>query len=194
MGLFVSRILESFTGLQEKRLLLLGLDAAGKTTLLYSLKLNECVHAVPTVGFNVEHITYKKLDMTMWDVGGQDKIRRLWNHYYRGTDALIYVVDSCDRDRIEEARIELHKILTNDEVKQTNRAVLVYANKQDLPGALNPAEIVQRLQLNSINSIEWYCQGSTAINGGGLYEGLDWLNKTLTNNKGGSQRGQRLRF
>ncbi|GMH75990.1 hypothetical protein TL16_g06934, partial [Triparma laevis f. inornata] len=184
MGLFVSRIIESFSGLQEKRLLLLGLDAAGKTTLLYSLKLNECVHSVPTVGFNVEHITYKKMDMTMWDVGGQDKIRRLWNHYYRGTDALIYVVDSCDRDRMEEARFELHKILTNDEVKQTNRAVLVYANKQDLPGALNPAEVVQKLELNSINpSLEWYCQGSTATNGGGLYEGLDWLNNTLTKQK-----------
>ncbi|GMH53763.1 hypothetical protein TrLO_g5374 [Triparma laevis f. longispina] len=192
MGLFVSRIIESFSGLQEKRLLLLGLDAAGKTTLLYSLKLNECVHSVPTVGFNVEHITYKKMDMTMWDVGGQDKIRRLWNHYYRGTDALIYVVDSCDRDRMEEARFELHKILTNDEVKQTNRAVLVYANKQDLPGALNPAEVVQKLELNSINpSLEWYCQGSTATNGGGLYEGLDWLNNTLTKQK---SSGQRLRF
>eukprot|EP00518_Triparma_eleuthera_P004776 CAMPEP_0182464202 /NCGR_PEP_ID=MMETSP1319-20130603/8389_1 /TAXON_ID=172717 /ORGANISM="Bolidomonas pacifica, Strain RCC208" /LENGTH=179 /DNA_ID=CAMNT_0024663829 /DNA_START=60 /DNA_END=599 /DNA_ORIENTATION=+ len=175
--------MDRFTGLQEKRILLLGLDAAGKTTLLYSLKLAECVHSVPTVGFNVEHIQYKKLDMTMWDVGGQDKIRRLWNHYYHGTDALIYVVDCSDVNRIEEAKVELHKVLNNDVVKQTNQAVLIYANKQDLPNAVAPSEMLSRLDLSQIGGIEWYCQGSVASEGQGLYEGLDWLNGVLSKSK-----------
>jgi len=85
MGIILSTIMDKFTGMQEKRILLLGLDASGKTTILYSLKLNECISSVPTVGFNVEHVQYKKIDMTMWDVGGQDKIRRLWRHYYLNT-------------------------------------------------------------------------------------------------------------
>ena len=121
--------------------------------------------------------------MTMWDVGGQDKIRRLWNHYYRGTDALIYVVDCSDVARVEEARVELHKVLDNDEVKLTNRAVLVYANKQDLPNALPPSEMLSRLQLDRVRGVEWYCQGSVASEGKGLYEGLEWLNNALTRSK-----------
>lgn len=147
----------------------------------------------------MEHVQYKKIDMTVWDVGGQDKIRRLWNHYYRGTDALIFVVDSTDHNRIDEARMELHRILTNDEVQQTNTAVLVYANKQDLPNALSTADMIDRLALRSTPSnLHWYCQGSVASSGQGLYEGLDWLNNTLTKHKGGlsSERGHsgQLRF
>ena len=159
-------------------------------------QLNECVHALPTVGFNVEHVQYKKIDMTVWDVGGQDKIRRLWNHYYRGTDALIFVVDSTDRARIEEARSELHKILSNDEVQQTNSAVLVFANKQDLPHAIPPTEMIEKLALRSVPCMNWYCQGSVASTGAGLYEGLDWLNNVLTKTQKGRQGGAsaQLRF
>ncbi|GMI59216.1 hypothetical protein ScalyP_jg5792 [Parmales sp. scaly parma] len=177
-GNFIAKMIDQFSGLQEKRILLLGLDAAGKTTLLYSLKLNECVSSVPTVGFNVEHIQYKKLDMTMWDVGGQDKIRRLWNHYFTGTDALIFVVDSSDASRLDEARFELHKIIQNDIVRANLTSVLVYANKQDMPGSVSPAKIIEKLDLNKI-VIDWYCQPSVACQGTGLYEGLEWLNSSL---------------
>ena len=93
MGSFFTSLLDKFSGLQDARILLLGLDGAGKTTILYRLRLGENIHSIPTVGFNVEHVVYKKIDMTMWDVGGQDKIRRLWKHYYTGTDAIIFVVD-----------------------------------------------------------------------------------------------------
>merc|ERR1712031_113056 len=98
-------------GKQEMRIVMVGLDAAGKTTVLYKFKLNEVVTTIPTIGFNVETVEYKNLRFTVWDVGGQDKIRPLWRYYYQGTNGLIYVVDSNDRDRVENVREELAKIL-----------------------------------------------------------------------------------
>ena len=77
---------------------MLGLDAAGKTTILYRLQLGEDVHSIPTIGFNVETVNYKNISFTIWDVGGQDRLRKLWRHYYKDNDALIFVIDSADRD------------------------------------------------------------------------------------------------
>ena len=108
---------------------MLGLDAAGKTTILYKLKLNDNVNTIPTVGFNVESVVYKNVKFNVWDVGGQDKIRPLWRHYYTGTQGLIFVVDSADTDRLDEARQELHKIINDREMKDS--VILVFANKQD---------------------------------------------------------------
>lgn len=93
------------------RVLFLGLDCAGKTTALYKLKLGEFISTIPTIGFNVETVEFKKIKMTIWDVGGQDKIRPLWRHYYQNTQAIIYMVDSSDQERIEAAKQELHKML-----------------------------------------------------------------------------------
>lgn len=87
---------------------------------------------IPTVGFNVESVTYKNVKFNVWDVGGQDKIRPLWRHYYSGTQGLIFVVDSSDTARVEEARSELHKIINDREMKDA--LLLVFANKQDIPG------------------------------------------------------------
>merc|ERR1712099_228399 len=103
-GSFFAKAIEKMVGKQSMRILMVGLDAAGKTTVLYRLKLNEVVTTIPTIGFNVETVEYKNLRFTVWDVGGQDKIRPLWRHYYQGTNGLIYVVDSNDRDRVENAR------------------------------------------------------------------------------------------
>jgi ADP-ribosylation factor protein 6 len=90
------------------------------------------VTTIPTVGFNVESVTYKNVKFNVWDVGGQDKIRPLWRHYYSGTQGLIFVVDSSDTARVEEARSELHKIINDREMKDA--LLLVFANKQDIPG------------------------------------------------------------
>ena len=84
------------------------------------------------VGFNVETVTYKNVKFNVWDVGGQDMIRPLWKHYYTGTQGLVFVVDSQDRERIDEAKQELHRILSDREMKEC--LLLVFANKQDLPG------------------------------------------------------------
>ena len=99
-------------------MLLLGLDAAGKTTILYKLKLNELVQTIPTIGFNVETVEYKNLRFTIWDVGGQEKIRNLWKHYYTNTNALIFVVDSNDKKRIDIAAKELHFMMNAEELKE----------------------------------------------------------------------------
>jgi small GTP-binding protein len=164
-------------GKKDMRILMVGLDAAGKTTILYKLKLGEVVTTIPTIGFNVETVQYQNVNLTMWDVGGQDKIRPLWKHYYHNTQGLIFVVDSNDRERIENAREELVKMMNEDEMRDT--VVLVFANKQDLPGAMSPAEITEKLGLNKLQSRQWYVQASCAQNGDGLFDGIKWLTEVL---------------
>jgi len=160
------------------RILMVGLDAAGKTTILYKLKLGEIVTTIPTIGFNVETVEYKNINFTVWDVGGQDKIRPLWRHYFQNTQGLIFVVDSNDRERINEAHEELNKMLNEDELREA--AVLIFANKQDLPNAMSVAEITDKLGLHSLRSRKWYIQSTCATSGDGLYEGLDWLSNVLS--------------
>ena len=153
------------------------MDGAGKTTILYKLKLGEIVHTIPTIGFNVETVEYKNITFTVWDVGGQDKIRPLWRYYYQNSQGIIFVVDSNDRDRVAEAREELQQMLNEDELR--NALLLVIANKQDLPNAMNAAEMTEKLGLHSIRNIPWYIQSTCATTGDGLYEGLDWLSNNL---------------
>ena len=113
----------------------------------------------------------------VWDVGGQDRIRKLWRYYFENTNALIYVVDSSDRDRIKEAKEELNKMLQEQALE--NAVLLVFANKQDLPNAMTPAEIMENLELQKLGHRKWFIQSTVAPTGDGLYEGLDWLTRTL---------------
>nr|CDS31046.1 ADP ribosylation factor arf [Hymenolepis microstoma] len=179
MGVYFSKVWQSiFSMKKESRILLLGLDAAGKTTILYKLKLGETTVTIPTIGFNVETIEYKNLTFTMWDVGGQKVIRNLWYHYYHGTQGLIFVVDSNDRERLEEAKEELWAVLEADELKDA--FLLVLANKQDLPNAMRPAEITEGLGLHKFPaSRKWHVQATCAVNGEGIFEGLDWLGREI---------------
>ena len=85
MGMMFSKVFAGLIGKKDVRILMVGLDAAGKTTILYKLKLGEIVTTIPTIGFNVETVEYKNISFTVWDVGGQDKIRPLWRHYYQNT-------------------------------------------------------------------------------------------------------------
>ncbi|EAY03667.1 ADP-ribosylation factor 1, putative [Trichomonas vaginalis G3] len=139
MGLLFSDTFKHWFSNRETRILMLGLDAAGKTTVLYRLKLNENVMTIPTIGFNVETIEFKNFNMNIWDVGGQDRIRALWRHYYNNSQGLIFVVDSNDYRRLDEACEALHKLLEEDEMRDA--ILLVYANKQDLPNAVKPQEL-----------------------------------------------------
>merc|ERR1711904_290427 len=102
MGIASSYIPRLF-GKQQVRIIMQGLDAAGKTTILYKWKLGEVVTTIPTIGFNVETVEYKNISFTVWDVGGQDKIRPPWRHYYQNTQGLIFVIDSNDRERVGNA-------------------------------------------------------------------------------------------
>ena len=166
---------------KDVRILMVGLDTAGKTTILYQLKMGKTVKTIPTIGFNVETLDYKNLSITVWDVGGQDKIRVLWKHYYQNTDGLIFVVDSNDRERIEDSAEELQKMLAEEELKDC--AILVMANKQDLNGALPPGEVTEQLGMGKLKGRTWLVQGTCAITGQGLKEGLDWMACVLLNRK-----------
>merc|ERR1712058_131682 len=177
MGLTFSKLFDKLWGKKEMRILMVGLDAAGKTTILYKLKLGEIVTTIPTIGFNVETVEYKNIQFTVWDVGGQDKIRPLWRHYFQNTQGIIFVVDSNDRDRVVEAREELQRMLNEDELRDA--ILLVFANKQDLPNAMNAAEITDKLGLHSLRQRAWYIQSTCATSGDGLYGGLEWLAQSL---------------
>ncbi|KXJ69769.1 hypothetical protein RP20_CCG025906 [Aedes albopictus] len=150
MGLTISSVLTRLFGKKQMRILMVGLDAAGKTTILYKLKLGEIVTTIPTIGFNVETVEYKNICFTVWDVGGQDKIRPLWRHYFQNTQGLIFVVDSNDRERIVEAEKELQSMLQEDELRDA--VLLVFANKQDLPNAMTAAELTDKLHLNQLRN------------------------------------------
>ncbi|KAL7572635.1 hypothetical protein ACA910_010386 [Epithemia clementina (nom. ined.)] len=176
MGLLFSMVWDIFASSQEYRLLMLGLDGAGKTTVLYKLKLAEVVTTIPTIGFNVETVQYRNLSFTVWDVGGQHKIRPLWRHYFDGSQGLLFVVDSNDHDRLSEAGNELHSLLSREELRDVH--VLVLANKQDLPLAVNASKVAEQLNLRAVRQ-KWYIQPCSATTGEGLYEGLDWLSRTL---------------
>lgn len=175
-------IVKLFYSKKETRILLHGLDAAGKTTLLYRLKLGEVVTTIPTIGFNVETLEYKNVKFTAWDVGGRDKIRPLWRHYYMNTDALIYVVDSNDRERFEDLREEMKRTLDEDELRDC--VVAIVANKQDLPNALPKDDVARLLGIDSFrksHSCEVFA--TSAKNGDGLFEVMDWLSSEVTYKK-----------
>ena len=179
----VSSVLGVWTRLMGKkdyRILMLGLDAAGKTTLLYKLKLGEVQNTIPTIGFNVEQVEYCNISFTVWDVGGQDKLRMLWRHYYNGVDGLIFVVDSNDIQRVDLAKEELGRLLAAPELEDC--VLLVFANKQDLPKALDAQTLSGRLGLQALTNV-WYIQPCCASDGTGLYEGLDWLSAALAKKK-----------
>ncbi|KZW03722.1 ADP-ribosylation factor 1 [Exidia glandulosa HHB12029] len=176
MGIWASRMIASLFGPSEARILMLGLDGAGKTTVLYKLKLGEVVTTIPTIGFNVENVQYKNIQFTVWDVGGQHTIRPLWKHYYQGSHGLIYVIDSNDDERIQEAAETLHDMLLWDDLRDVS--VLVLANKQDLPNAIPCNQLIDKLRLHSIKQT-WFIQAACASNGDGLYEGLDWMAKSV---------------
>ena len=128
---------------------------------------------------------YKNVQFTVWDVGGQEKLRPLWKHYFSATDALIYVVDCQDRERVDRAAAEFQQI-ANDPLMR-NAVILVLANKQDMPGAINPRELIPLLGLDKMKEREWHVQATVATQGTGLYEGLEWLSRTI---KGLHRRGQ----
>ena len=158
-------------------MLMLGLDAAGKTTLLYQMKLGEVITSIPTIGFNVETIQCSNLTLVVWDIGGQDRIRTLWQHYFDNTDALIFVIDASDTDRFEEARSELHGIVANPRMSQL-KGVLVFATKMDLPYACDAEQIRSALDLSHLK-VAYHLQPCSAKARFGLVDGVEALSNIL---------------
>ncbi|RHY71907.1 hypothetical protein DYB30_013602 [Aphanomyces astaci] len=140
---------------------MVGLDAGGKTTILYKLKLGDVVTTIPTLGFNVEAVTYRNLEFTVWDVGTGDKGRGLWCHYFANTHALL-----------------LHRALAHELMQNVH--VLVFANKQDLPNAMTTDQVTAALDMEALTrNHRWFVQGCCAPKCDGLYEGLDWVVDTV---------------
>eukprot|EP00762_Andalucia_godoyi_P006379 ANDGO_05881.mRNA.1 ADP-ribosylation factor 1 len=181
MGQWMSRAWNALIREKEVRVLMVGLDAAGKTTILYKLKLGDVIQTVPTIGFNVESVQYKNIKFNVWDVGGQFKIRALWRYYFTGSQAVIFVVDTADRDRIAEAKEELWRLLEEDELRDAS--VLVLANKNDLPHSMSVSDLFDKLGLREVRNRQVYVQATNAIAGDGLYEGLDWLAHSISKRK-----------
>ena len=176
MGVILTRIKHALGLLslnQEYRVLILGLDNAGKTSILYRLQLGNIISTIPTVGFNLETLQYKNITFNLWDLGGQTSIRPYWRCYFTETNAIVYVVDSTDRDRMGLSKQELIALLEEDELK--NSVLLVFANKQDLPGAASETEITELLGLNWVQNRTWTIIKSSVVDGTGLTEGMDWL-------------------
>eukprot|EP00041_Stephanoeca_diplocostata_P019239 m.412078 g.412078 ORF g.412078 m.412078 type:complete len:182 (+) comp21249_c0_seq4:318-863(+) len=180
MGGFFSSLFKKLWSEKEMRILILGLDGAGKTTILYRLQVGEVVTTIPTIGFNVETVTYKNIKFQVWDLGGQTSIRPYWRCYYSNTDAIIYVVDSADKERMGISKSELVSMLEEDELKRAT--LLVFANKQDLPGALSAADVSKALGLSALKNRTWAIFKTSALKGEGLDEAMEWLVNAL---KGG---------
>ncbi|KAI6659937.1 ADP-ribosylation factor-like protein 3 isoform X1 [Oopsacas minuta] len=161
----------------EMRILLLGLDNAGKTTLLKQLASEDVSFVTPTIGFNVKSVQSKGFKLNVWDIGGQREIRPYWRNYFENTDVLIYVIDSTDEKRFLETSQELYNLLEED--KLANVPLFIFANKQDLVAATNVGDIAERLKLCNIRERQWQIQPCSALTGAGIQEGMEWLCKNM---------------
>mmetsp|Transcript_22517 Transcript_22517/g.39805 ORF Transcript_22517/g.39805 Transcript_22517/m.39805 type:complete len:206 (-) Transcript_22517:252-869(-) len=182
MGLL--NLLRSLSGLgkgksmSDARILVLGLDNAGKTTCLKQMS-NESISTVsPTQGFNIKSLVQDNFRLNVWDIGGQKVLRPYWSNYFEDTDCLVYVIDSADQKRVSEAGDQLHELLENE--KLYGVPILVLANKQDLLNALKPKDIIKSLNLMKIpKSHVWMIAPCSAKTGKGLQEAIAWMIKVL---------------
>ncbi|KAL7377648.1 hypothetical protein ABVT39_002635 [Epinephelus coioides] len=179
MGFLLTKMMAVF-GDREHKVIIVGLDNAGKTTILYQFLTKEAVHTSPTIGSNVEQITIRKTHFLIWDIGGQESLRASWYSYYGNTEIVIVVVDSTDRERLTVTKDELHRMLAHEDLQ--NASILILANKQDVKGSMTAAEISQCLTLNSISSHSWHVQACCALTGEGLPASLDWMKSRVVAN------------
>ncbi|KRF83253.1 ADP-ribosylation factor-like protein 3 isoform X1 [Drosophila virilis] len=182
---------------KEARILLLGLDNAGKTTILKQLASEDITtvsileqmrlcfpnsrsnasQVTPTAGFNIKSVAADGFKLNVWDIGGQWKIRPYWKNYFANTDVLIYVIDCTDRKRLSEAGSELFEMLMDNRLKRV--PLLVFANKQDLPSAMSASEVAEALGLVRLEERTWEIKACTAVDGTGIKEGMDWVCKNM---------------
>lgn len=180
MGAQIAKTWAQLTGTREMKVLMLGLDCAGKTTILHKAGMAD-VRTIPKIGFNFETGRSRgnfQVDMTFTVLDlGSPKMREVFRSCYEGVDGLIFVVDSHDRERIGDAAEELGRLM--QEVALKNAPLLVLANKQDLPGVMTVPEIQETLELTKLQDRTWSILSAVAQTNSGLHEGLEWLADSL---------------
>ena len=176
-----ARICSLFKSKKNSRILMLGLDDSGKTSILYQLKLSDLIKTTHTIGFNLETIKYKDIFLDIWDIGScrfyKDGQLILFKHYLPNTDGIIYVIDCNRKEMLEKANKALLELMNKEELK--NLPLLIFGNKQDLEGATCPYELTKFLEVEKIKNNKWLIQGSSALSGKGIKEGFDWLSDIL---------------
>mmetsp|Transcript_5220 Transcript_5220/g.10580 ORF Transcript_5220/g.10580 Transcript_5220/m.10580 type:complete len:188 (+) Transcript_5220:103-666(+) len=161
---------------REVRLLILGLDNAGKTTILKKIN-NEPTHEIePTLGFNIKTLLHRGFTLNIWDIGGQQTIRSYWRNYFEKTDGIVFVIDASDRDRLMDCKMEMLKLLRAE--KLAGASLIIFANKQDIPFALPSSKIAESLGLATdpaFKTRHWAIFGCSTVTGEGLLEGITWI-------------------
>ncbi|KAL7716259.1 ADP ribosylation factor family GTPase [Entamoeba marina] len=173
MGGWISKLISR----KEYEIIMVGLDNAGKTTILYNLKFGEPVTTIPTIGMNHETIRIKNVTFSVLDLGGQSKIRPLWRHYYDSCKAIVFVVDVSDYERITESAMELHKILRNESLKQCS--LLVLGNKTDVDFSMNEEEFSKRLGING-SQRKIHVEMISALKNQKVKDGFIWLSNNIS--------------
>ena len=172
MGLF--DLLKGYKGFKkDPNLLILGLDNAGKTTILYNLTEEKITQVIPTKGTNTKTIIKDEYKINLCDVGGQKEIREFWPNFFNNCDGIIYVIDASDNTRIDEANDELKLLIKEEKLSQL--PLLIYANKIDLENVLEADEIISKLELKNVTDRDWLIYASSALTGFGITEGFIWL-------------------
>lgn len=156
-----------------------GLDNAGKTTILKKFNGEDISTISPTLGFNIKTLVYNGFNLNIWDIGGQQTIRSYWRNYFEQTDGIVWVVDTADKRRLSDCKKELHSLPKQE--KLAGASLLIFANKQDLAGALSAKEIAEILDLEVLGreGRHWRIEGCSAVTGKGLIAGVDWLVKDI---------------
>mmetsp|Transcript_12816 Transcript_12816/g.17671 ORF Transcript_12816/g.17671 Transcript_12816/m.17671 type:complete len:202 (+) Transcript_12816:43-648(+) len=175
----------------EYKVLVLGVDNAGKTAFLEQLKTTYLgIQPFPhdklmsTVGLNIGKIELHDCKLIFWDLGGQQGLRSIWEKYFEEAHGIIYVIDSVDSEKLEDAKITLERILQHPSVPEIV-PLLVLCNKQDISGARSPAEIALLLNLRNLQDDgssfgrKYHVQGISALRGDGIQSGIEWMTKTL---------------
>ena len=174
MGFLLSKLWWSLSSERPYKVIVLGLNNAGKTSVLYSMLFGKLVPTQPTLGTNVEEFKFRNVNFCAWDLGGQELLRHSWSLFYAQTDAVIVVIDSADPARFDTIKGEMERFIVHPDLARS--CVLVFANKQDIDGAVKPADLAVRLDLaRLLAGHTWTIQGSSAVQQTGLNDGLGWI-------------------
>ncbi|CAH9111916.1 unnamed protein product [Cuscuta europaea] len=172
----------------EFHVLILGIDKAGKTTLLEKLKsqfLNiEALppdRIVPTVGLNIGRVEVSNSKLVFWDLGGQPGLRSIWEKYYEEAHAVLFVIDAACPSRFEDAKSALEKVLRHEELQ--GAPLLILANKQDLSEAVSVEELDRYLDLKKLDERVYTYQAVSAYEGTGIKESVNWLVNAMERSK-----------